>query len=413
MDLLLAIGICLLLAFEPLAFGGVPEVAIFILESVAGIFFLAWAIGGIAHPRATIVFSPLLAPMLLFAALVAGQVILHRPAYWYDSWHKALLWAAYGMLLFLSSQVFRHDAWLGWFGIGATVFGFLVAMFAITQELAGNGRFYWVFPNMAGGNFFGPYANHAHYAGLMELLVPFPLVFAMAAFSPAPLRIAYAFIGAIMGTSIFLSKSRGGVVAFLVQLVALTIFSARGRSMRRQLTLLGFFGVLLVLWLVIVPPSGLWEGFTQVQEAGPGRIAVLKDSLKMVRQRPLLGWGFGNFAVVYPRFRSFYSDLTVNAAHDDFAEIAVETGMLGFALMIWFIYRLYHTGLRSVRHWRHDPDLSTALAALVSCTGLIVHSFMDFNLQVPANAALFFALTAVATARSGLRSSRRGHTESL
>jgi O-antigen ligase len=38
----------------------------------------------------------------------------------------------------------------------------------------------------------------------------------------------------------------------------------------------------------------------------------------MVRQRPLLGWGFGTFEVVYPSFRSFYTDLAVNAAHNDF-----------------------------------------------------------------------------------------------
>jgi O-antigen ligase len=124
---------------------------------------------------------------------------------------------------------------------------------------------------------------------------------------------------------------------------------------------------------------------------------MLEDSLKMVRQRPLLGWGFGTFPVVYPSFRSFYTNLAVNAAHNDFVEVTVETGLLGFALMVAFIYLLYRNGLRRVQHWRHDPRASTALAALVGCTGLLVHSFSDFNLQVPANAALFFVLAALAT----------------
>jgi len=65
--------------------------------------------------------------------------------------------------------------------------------------------------------------------------------------------------------------------------------------------------------------------------------------------------------------------------------------------MVAFIYLLYRNGLRRVQHWRHDPRASTALAALVGCTGLLVHSFSDFNLQVPANAALFFVLAALAT----------------
>ena len=129
----------------------------------------------------------------------------------------------------------------------------------------------------------------------------------------------------------------------------------------------------------------------------PSRVTMLEDSLKMVRQRPLLGWGFGTFPVVYPSFRSFYTNLAVNAAHNDFVEVTVETGLLGFALMVAFIYLLYRNGLRRVQHWRHDPRASTALAALVGCTGLLVHSFSDFNLQVPANAALFFVLAALAT----------------
>jgi hypothetical protein len=37
------------------------------------------------------------------------------------------------------------------------------------------------------------------------------------------------------------------------------------------------------------------------------------------------------------------------------------------------------------------------LAAIVGVTGILIHSLSDFNLQIPANAALFFALTAVAT----------------
>jgi O-antigen ligase len=167
-------------------------------------------------------------------------------------------------------------------------------------------------------------------------------------------------------------------------------------------TLLGFFCLLLIISLVLVRPNGLWERFMQLgtptdKSHNPSRVTMLEDSLKMVRQRPLLGWGFGTFPVVYPSFRSFYTNLAVNAAHNDFVEVTVETGLLGFALMVAFIYLLYRNGLRRVQHWRHDPRASTALAALVGCTGLLVHSFSDFNLQVPANAALFFVLAALAT----------------
>jgi O-antigen ligase len=117
----------------------------------------------------------------------------------------------------------------------------------------------------------------------------------------------------------------------------------------------------------------------------------------MVRERPLLGWGLGTFATVYPSFRSFYSESEVNEAHNDFMQLLVETGVAGFALMVVFLVLVYRTGMRSIGHWRRDPRATITMAALIGCTGLLIHSLSDFNLQIPANAALFFALTALAT----------------
>lgn len=49
----------------------------------------------------------------------------------------------------------------------------------------------------------------------------------------------------------------------------------------------------------------------------------------------------------------------------------------------------------------------------LGCVGILVHSFLDFNLQVPANAAMFYVLCAVAASNplqeSQRRRSRRNH----
>src|ERR1035438_2194558 len=92
LDLSLAVGICLLLAFGPLALGGVPESAIFILETGAALLLMTWAVRGIALRKVEIAPCPLFTPMLLFAGLVAAQLLLNRSAYWYATWQKALLW---------------------------------------------------------------------------------------------------------------------------------------------------------------------------------------------------------------------------------------------------------------------------------------------------------------------------------
>ena len=60
------------------------------------------------------------------------------------------------------------------------VFGALYAFFALAQELTSNGKIFWIHsPRFHGlGAIYGSYVNRNHYAGLMEMLVPIPLVLA-------------------------------------------------------------------------------------------------------------------------------------------------------------------------------------------------------------------------------------------
>ena len=405
LDAVQAIGVGLLLGFGPLALGATEEWAIFFIEEGVVLLFLIWALRGFIGGGVEFAVRPLLVPMVLFAALVGAQLLLHRTAYWYATWQKALLWTAYGALFFLTAQRFRSGVWLRRLGVALTTFGFLLAMFAILQKFAGNGKIYWVLTNQAAAEFFGPYANHSHYAGLMEMLIAFPLVLAMMADTAPAMRVLYSFAALIMGSSIFLSKSRGGVIAFIIELAVLTMVFAQGQQRATRLRLWAGLALLLIACVLLVRPHGLWDRFAEVSNRADkardeNRLTMLEDSLRLVRARPLLGWGFGTFSAVYPQYRSFYTELMVNAAHDDFLEVTVETGLVGLGLAVAFIYLLYRNGLRAARNWRRDPRAGMALAALVGCTGLVVHSFSDFNLQVPANAALFFALCAVATAGS-------------
>ncbi len=60
----------------------------------------------------------------------------------------------------------------------------------------------------------------------------------------------------------------------------------------------------------------------------------------------------------------------------------MENGLISFAVVVGFVAAVYRVGLRNVDGW--SRDWSRALS-LVGCTSLPVHSFFDFNLQIPAN----------------------------
>jgi hypothetical protein len=48
-----------------------------------------------------------------------------------------------------------------------------------------------------------------------------------------------------------------------------------------------------------------------------------------------------------------------------------------------------------------------ALATLLGITGILVHSFVDFNLEIPANALWFFVLCTIAVMDTRFRNLRR------
>ena len=62
---------------------------------------------------------------------------------------------------------------------------------------------------------------------------------------------------------------------------------------------------------------------------------------------------------------------------------------------------------RKLKNWTEDTNGAVALAAMLGVTGILVHSLVDFNLQIPANAALFYVLCVVAAMESRFGKTRR------
>jgi O-antigen ligase len=127
----------------------------------------------------------------------------------------------------------------------------------------------------------------------------------------------------------------------------------------------------------------------------------------MFLKRPILGWGLGTFPIVYPQFRSFYTTFFVNQAHNDYLQLLVETGLAGFLIAVWFLVVVFREAAAKLKNWTETPSGALTAAALLGCVGIIVHSALDFNLQIPANAALFYVLCAMAASGTLQESQRR------
>ncbi|MCU1270549.1 MAG: O-antigen polymerase [Acidobacteriaceae bacterium] len=405
-----------LLMFCPLAFGAVEPWAIFILQAASALLFIIWAIGQLRSPQVSIQWSPLFAPALAFAGLMCVQLLRGVSAYRQATYSQLLLYVSYGIACFLLVQTLTRSREVRKVGKALTAYGAAIALFAVLQNLSSPNKLYWL-RTPHGGWIYGPYVNHNHYAGLMEMLIPVPLVFAFSRFGSRRERWIAASIAAFMGATIFLSGSRGGMIAFAVEIAIFVAFIVREQQKQNVAILLSAF---LLISLGVIAWTGGSEVKARIATLGGDKHSDLsanmreqidRDILRMSRQRPLLGWGQGTFADVYPRFRSFYTDSLVNAAHNDFLQVLAETGILGFGILIWFLVRVLRPALRKSHKWPSNLNGAVSVAAILGISGILVHSLVDFNMQVPANAALFYSLCTVASMEPRFRTHRRSHRQ--
>jgi len=394
-----------LLMFGPLAFGAVEPWSIFILEAGSVALAMVWLAKQWHDGELQIRWNPLFLPMAGFGVLTAVQLALRSSAYPHDTISQTLLYCAYALLCFLSGQALVRTAQARKLAVILSLYGFALAAFALLQGIAPNGKLYWYRLPHQGGWIYGPYVNHNHYAGLMELLVPIPLILSLTRLADDKERIAAGVAAAVMVGTIFLSGSRGGMLAIFVELAVLAVMLLRERKRIIRLTVASAaFAAVLALMLTWLGGKELTNRVSSISSesrteiSGGMRTTIDRDAIHMFRYRPVLGWGLGTFPVVYPEFRSFYTNFFVNEAHNDYLQLLVEMGLVGFGVMIWFLIVLYRRAVPKIGYWMTDVSGAVTLACTLGFTGILVHSLFDFNLQIPANAALFYVFCAIAAA---------------
>ena len=144
------------------------------------------------------------------------------------------------------------------------------------------------------------------------------------------------------------------------------------------------------------------ERFAQTQSievTGGKRVSMTHDTWRIFLDHPVLGTGLGTLQMVFPPYESNYDAKVVNHSHNDYVEALAETGVAGGLCCLWFLAVLFVESVRGLKEQGDSFGAALNLSGLVGCCGLLVHSLLDFNLHIPANALLFFLSAHLATAR--------------
>jgi len=396
------------IAAAPWPYGSATDVARY---AVTAVLLVALAIWALDLARAGKALPCLIGPAVALPAFAAVQVILGRSAAPIFTLEAALvLGAMTGVAAFWSDRG----------RIGGAAPRLVIVVLATCAAQAIFGAVQWsVHPTRIYGNAteyvtmpFGSYVNHNHFAGLMGmgavLAAGLAVAYAGARRSVSPAALASG--GAALGlVAVHLaSRSRGGLVALLGGLTALgALWLVAGHATGKRRRIAGVVAaglVVLVLafgWAAIPADSRrhLATAFSgSVDGSGAYRIDVAAATLRAFSDRPLLGWGVGAFEDAIPPYKRAHGDVRVRHAESDALELLAEGGIALLVLVAWMLF-LVLRGLRDrVTTSRDRFRNALALAAAGSAATLLVHSLIDFNLRLPANALVFSALAGLAAA---------------
>lgn len=220
---------------------------------------------------------------------------------------------------------------------------------------------------------------------------------------------------AVMVIGMIMSRSRMGNVAFFASLVITGLLYV---ICRRKLTK-GVAFLFISLLAVDVAIVSQWFGLDQVIDRlehtsldHESRPNVAQLTLEIIQDYPLMGTGAGTYYTALPEYhdgswRGFY-----DLAHNDFLQFPAEFGLPAYGVLIAMVlFALWH-GLQAMRLRKSPLMIGMGFGSFMGITAILIHSTVDFNLQIPANGAYFVILMALAVHARHLPSRRYGHKRS-
>ncbi len=346
---------------------------------------------------------------------------------------KALLkgLALFTMMLLMLALMDSHKK-IQWLAYTVLIAGLFQAAYGAYMVLSGIEYSFFIEKERHLGSATGTFMNRNHLAGYLEMALAIGIGLMIARLSnvrahnwrdrlrklfetmlspKALIRLTLV----VICTGLILSKSRMGNSAFFASLfISGILFLLISRHATRSTTI--FLISLVVLDVMLV---GSWVGVGKVVQrledtnmVTEHRDEVVRDTMTMIAEQPFTGIGAGNYFSAFPNYQKPDIWDHYYHAHNDYLEFLSESGLIGLLpLALAVLYSLF-LAIRAMRQ-RHSPlMLGMAFASFMGILSILIHSSVDFNLQIPANAAMFLLLISLAIIADSLKYRRAGHVRS-
>lgn len=200
---------------------------------------------------------------------------------------------------------------------------------------------------------------------------------------PRPLRLLLALAVGLSGLAVLYTLGRGGWIAFVVA----QLFLARQLKATELAVALGT----VILAAPLVTPAVALRSVQStaalasldVDSFTSGRIAVWLAALRMIKDHPLLGLGYGNFESHYLRYLVEWPSMRMTHAHNILLNLWAETGVFGVATFAWLVWTALQTGRALLRATQGTPWHGPVAGIIAALLGFLVHNLVSDGLPSP------------------------------
>ena len=115
-------------------------------------------------------------------------------------------------------------------------------------------------------------------------------------------------------------------------------------------------------------------------QANTGRSQIWLANMDMIKERPLTGWGFGNYRQFREAFYQRYPDADTDAhAHNNFLQMWVDAGLIGLVAFLFLVGSIIVMGWRAYARQRAEPLKSLTLGCWLGLVGFLIGGLTQYN----------------------------------
>ena len=283
-----------------------------------------------------------------------------------------------------------------------TVFGFIYAFYGILQSVLSPLKIYGIY-GPQGAVPFGSFVNKHNFAALMELAVSIPLGLLFVGAVKSDKRLLYVVAIALMGSSLLLSGSRGGLIALIAEIILLIILTTRSKGTRNIVLKVGLSALLLIAAIGGAIFVGGDTSLTRFADSASStditssRSHIWGVTLKVIAGNMPFGAGLGAFVSAYPQYDTASGLDRVEQSHNDYLQILADAGIVGLVIGALFLFWFFREGIRNIAG-KNTFRRGVAVGAFAGCCAVLVHSLFDFVLHITAISVMFLTLVSLLVA---------------